>query len=201
VVVAFDTTVVTGAFLRPAGINYRLLELAAHGTPVLQGFATDAVGAEFWWKTTQQGLRLRGTLRTWPEEDVAEFLEVFDPLFRPENMRQAPLGRELGSRFAGLVGLTLGEVLHAITGKDRDALLSSVSAQQRVLFEPFDINDLHVLAGAIANGADILCSSDSRNLALSPLGSLKIDTPSALAVELGLTSGPGSSLVAPSPSP
>jgi hypothetical protein len=48
--VAFDTTVLWGAFHNPAGPNFELLALAAQRTPVLDGFITDAVGAEFWWR-------------------------------------------------------------------------------------------------------------------------------------------------------
>jgi hypothetical protein len=48
--VAFDTTVLWGAFHRPAGPNFALLALAAQRTPVLDGFITDVVGAEFSWR-------------------------------------------------------------------------------------------------------------------------------------------------------
>jgi len=64
--------------------------------------------------------------RTYAEEELAPFFEAFEVLFEPAAMPRAPLGRSLG-RYAGLVGLPLGEALHAITGKDRAALLSGAT--------------------------------------------------------------------------
>lgn len=49
-----------------------------------------------------------------------------------------------------------------------------------------DIADLHVIAGAVENGADVLCSSDRRTLKLDPIGSLRVVRPEVLAAEFGL---------------
>lgn len=95
------------------------------------------------------------------------------------------MGRSLG-RFAGLVGQPLGEVLHAITGKDREALLKGLTTTVPVTFESIDIADLHVIAGAIDNTADLLCTNDSRTLSYDPVGSLRIVRAGDLADELGL---------------
>lgn len=107
--VAFDTTVLWSAFLNPSGANFQLLALAAQRTPVLDGFITDAVGAEFWWRATQQGLKRSGgqVPRRYSDEELAPFLDAFGVLFEPEAMERAPLGRALG-RYAGLVGKPLG---------------------------------------------------------------------------------------------
>jgi hypothetical protein len=58
--VAFDTTVLWGAFHHRAGPNFALLGRAAQRTPVLNGFITDVVGAEFWWRATQQVVKGSG---------------------------------------------------------------------------------------------------------------------------------------------
>jgi predicted nucleic acid-binding protein len=195
--VAFDTTVLWGAFLKPAGANFSLLALAAQRTPVLDGFVTDAVGAEFWWRATQQGVKRPGGAgrRVYSEEEIAAFLDVFGDLFEPASLAQAPLGRSLG-RFAGLVGRPLGEVLHAITGKDREALVDGLTTTVPVTFESIDIADLHVVAGAIDNNAELLCTNDSRTLGYDPIGSLRVVRASDLANELGLidTSVPATDL-------
>jgi predicted nucleic acid-binding protein len=185
--VAFDTTVLWGAFLGPAGANFRLLALAAQRTPVLDAFITDAVGAEFWWRATQQGVKRSGerTPRTFSAEEIELFLEAFGVLFEPAALEQAPLSRSLG-RHAGLVGTQLGEMLHIITGRDRAALMTAPSLSFPATFESIDIADLHVIAGAVENGAHILCTSDRRTLKLDPIGSLRVLAPDDLAAELGL---------------
>jgi hypothetical protein len=185
--VLFDTTVLWGAFHSPTGPNAKLLDLAAQRAPVLDGFITDAVGAEFWWRATQQGVTGPGIPqpRTYTEQELGPFLEAYEPLFEPQALAQAPLSRSLG-RYVGLVGLPLGEVLHHITGKDRDALLADQNLQGPMNFETVDTADLHVIAGAIDNGADVLCTNDATTLGYHPIGSLQVQTATDLATELGL---------------
>lgn len=192
--VCFDTTVLWGAFHSVGGPNFRLLELAALRAPVIDGFITDAVAAEFWWRATQQGVKRPGEsiARTYTEAELGPFFEAFEVLLEPETMPRAPLGRTLG-RYAGLVGLSLGEVLFEITGKDRQALLAGGTTAFPMTFESIDIADLHVIAGAIANGADVLCTNDSVTLGYDPIGSLRVRTAVGLCGELGL--------IDPSPSP
>jgi hypothetical protein len=45
-VVAFDATVLSGALLKPNGINFEVLVRAAEGVP-FRGFTTDVAGVEF----------------------------------------------------------------------------------------------------------------------------------------------------------
>lgn len=185
--VEFDTTVLWGAFHKPGGLCFSLLALAAQRAPVLDGFITDVIGAEFWWRATQQGVEGPGArvARTYSEEELAPFLEAFEVLFEPASMERASIGRTLG-RYAGLVGLPLGGFLHAVTGTDRGALLLSVSSSVPVTFESVDVADLHVISGALENGAEIICSSDRRLLVLDPVGPVRILRPVDLAAELGL---------------
>jgi hypothetical protein len=89
-------------------------------------------------------------------------------------------------RYAGLVGLPLGEVLRAITGKDRAALLAGATTAFPMTFESIDIADLHVIAGAIDSGADELCTNDGTILGYDPIGSLRVRPAVSLAAELGL---------------
>lgn len=37
------------------------MALAAQRTPVFDGFITDVIGAEFWWRATQQGVKGPGS--------------------------------------------------------------------------------------------------------------------------------------------
>jgi hypothetical protein len=185
--VAFDTTVLWGAFHRPGGPNFALLALAAQRAPVLDGFITDVVGAEFWWRATQQGVKGPGqtVARTYSERELEPFFDAFEALFEPQTMARVSQGRSLG-RYAGLVGLSLGEYLHAVTGKDRAALLTAATAAFPVTFEPMDLADLHVLCGAFENAAEIICTSDTKLLGYDPIGSVRVRSPVALATELGL---------------
>lgn len=196
--VAFDTTVLWGAFHRPTGPNFALLALAAQRTPVLDGFITDVVGAELWWRATQQGVKGPGqpVPRTYSEQELEPFLQAFKVLFEPASMARAPLSRSLG-KYAGLVGLPLGEFLYAVTGKDREALSSAATAAFPVTFESMDIADLHVLCGALENSAEIICSSDTKLLSYDPIGDLQVRPPLALADELGLIDSRTSSAQVP----
>ncbi|MGD0452833.1 MAG: hypothetical protein ABSB69_04490 [Solirubrobacteraceae bacterium] len=195
--VAFDTTVLWGAFHRPAGPNFALLALAAQRTPVLDGFITDVVGAEFWWRATQQGVKGPGQRvpRTYSEQELEPFLQAFKVLFEPASMARAPLSRSLG-QYAGLVGRPLGEFLHAVTGKDREALLSAATAAFPVTFESMDIADLHILCGALENSAEIICSSDTKLLSYDPVGSIRVIPPEELAEDLGLIESPTQLVIA-----
>ena len=185
--ICFDTTVLWGAFLRPAGPNWSLLSLAAQRSPVLDGFVTDAIGAEFWWRATQQGVNSRGSSDSIisPEDVVDQFLDTFGVLFAPEHLARAPLGRTLG-QYASLVGLPLAQVLAHITGRDRQALLASAHLQFPFNFESVDVADLHVIAGALEGGAVALCTSGTKTLALNPIGPMRTCTPIDLADDLGL---------------
>jgi hypothetical protein len=104
--VCFDTTVLWGAFHSPAGPNFLLLELAAQRTPVLAGFIRDAVGAEFWWRATQQGIKgpRDSVARTYTEAELTPVFEAFEVLFEPAAMSRAPLSRAL-ARYARHGGL------------------------------------------------------------------------------------------------
>lgn len=134
--------------------------------------------------------------RTYSEQELEPFLEAFKVLFEPASMARAPLSRSLG-QYAGLVGLSLGEFLYAVTGKDREALLSAATAAFPVTFESMDLADLHVLCGALQNSAEIICSSDSKLLSYDPIGPIRVTPPIALADELGLIDSPTSSAQVP----
>ena len=185
--VAFDTTVLWGAFHNPTGPSFSLLALAAQRTPVLDGSITDVVGAEFWWRATQQGVKGPGQRvpRTYSEKELEPFLSTFDVLFAPSNMARAPLSRSLG-QYASLVGLPLGEFLHCVTGASRDALLSAVTVSFPVTFESMDTADLHVICGALQNEADVISSNDGKLLSYDPIGDIRVLRPRDLARELGL---------------
>lgn len=185
--VEFDTTVLWGAFHSPSGPSFSLMALAAQRTPVLDGFITDVIGAEFWWRATQQGVKGPGqrVARTYTEQELEPFLETFEVLLQPTNLARAPLSRSLGQN-ASLVGLPLGEFLHVVTGVDRAALLAAATLSFPVTFESMDIADLHVICGALQNGADVICSSDSKLLGYDPIGDIRVLRPAHLAGELGL---------------
>jgi len=197
--VLFDTTVLWSAFHKPTGPAFKLLALAAQRTPVLDGFITDVIGAEFWWRATQQGARGPGTSvpRTYTECELEPFLSAFEVLIEPENMARAPLSRSLGKN-ASLVGLPLNEFLHSVTGVDRAALLASETLSFPVTFESMDIADLHVIAGALKSDAELICTGDGKLLGYDPIGEIRVVRPAELAHALGLmdTASSASAVVA-----
>lgn len=185
--VEFDTTVLWGAFHKPSGPCFSLMALAAQRTPVLDGFITDVIGAEFWWRATQQGVKGPGhrVARTYTEQELEPFLQTFEALLEPSNLARAPLSRSLGQN-ASLVGLPLGEFLYAVTGVDRAALFAAATLSFPVTFESLDIADLHVISGALQNDADVIVSSDGKLLSYDPIGNVRVLRPQNLARELGL---------------
>lgn len=124
--------------------------------------------------------------RTYTESELEPFLETFAGLIEPASLARAPIGRTLG-RNAGLVGLPLGELLHVVTGVDREALLSAATLSFPVTFESMDIADLHVICGALQHHADTICTSDGRLLGYDPIAETRVLRPGQLAAELGLT--------------
>lgn len=180
--VAFDTTVLCGAFLRPTGINYRLLELAAQPRSPLDGFVTDVVGMEFLIRAVDRGL----SGCTYEYADAQAFWDVFSPLLDPPAIRQAPVGRALSLR-PELLGRPLGEVVYELTGKDRSALLAEVPEQARVEVGGFEEKDVHLAAAAIQHGADGICTSNTRrDFTMRHIGSVEIFTPTRLGEEYGV---------------
>jgi hypothetical protein len=137
--VVFDTTVLCGAFLRPTGVNYRLLEFAAAQGSPLDGFVTDVVGMEFLMRAVDRGIGGR----TWPYDVAQGFWDVFSPLLDPPAIRRAPIGRTLSPR-PDWHGKPLGEIVYLLTGNDRDALLSGLPEQVVVEVGGFQENGVSI---------------------------------------------------------
>ena len=184
-VVAFDATVLSGAFLSPRGPNFRLLRLAASGGP-LRGFTSDVAGQEF---------RRHALGATWErvyeEEIVDEFLETFAPLFDIDNVVAAPIGRPglaLGE-WTYLHGRPLGEVVYELTGRSRPDLLENIDAQPTVQENGFDPNDVHLVCAAAIADANAICTNDS-GYTFDRIGSIQIVNPVSLALEFDLIPQP-----------
>jgi hypothetical protein len=129
--------------------------------------------------------------RTYSEQELLPFLEAFEVLFEPQGMERAPIGRSLGT-YAGMVGLPLGEFLHAVTGVEREAMIASATLTDPVTFESMDTADLHVICGGLTNAAEFLCSSDKQLPGYDPIAQLRVRAPSSLAQDLGLIGSPSS---------
>jgi hypothetical protein len=178
--VCFDATVLCGALRKPAGHNFRLLELAADGA-LIDGFTTEVAGMEF----VRNALAGLGGVR-YDIEVIEEFLDAFDPLFHPDNIAFSPIGRSL-TRETWLHSRPIGEVVYHLTGRTQEDLLANLPEQLRVVVGKFDAYDVHVVAAAVASGADVICSSNRRHLPEGQLaGELRIIGPGRLGAELGI---------------
>jgi hypothetical protein len=91
--VAFDATVLCRALLNPRAIVFELLIRAAQGMP-FAGFTTEVVGMEFL-RNAYGGFGAGDRWRTYSEQEIEGFLDVFAPLFGADNIRSSPLGRAL----------------------------------------------------------------------------------------------------------
>jgi hypothetical protein len=127
--VAFDATVLCRALLNPRGIEFELLVSAAQGMPFV-AFTTEVVGMEFL-RNAYSGFGAGDRWRTYSEQDIEEFLDVFAPLFDADNIRSSPLGRALTPNHA-LHDKPLGAVIYELTGRKHDELLADLEAQPAV---------------------------------------------------------------------
>jgi hypothetical protein len=178
--VCFDATVLCGALRTPTGYNFGLLRLAADGV-VVKGFTTEVAGMEF----VRSALDGLGGVR-YDIESVEAFLDGFTPLFDPDNVAVSPIGRSLTQEM-WLHNRPVGEVVYHLTGRTREGLLDDLAAQLRVVAGELDAYDVHLVAAAVARGADVICSANRRHLPEGRLaGDLRVVGPGRLAAELGL---------------
>jgi hypothetical protein len=164
VLVCFDPTVLCGAIRKPTGQNFKLLELAADGA-VLSGFITDVAGMEFV-RNALDGLS--GVV--YDMSQIDRFLETFAPLFNPDNVEPSPIGRSLPKQ-TSLHNRPIGEVVYELTGRTYTELLKGLPEQLRLVASEFDAFDVHLVAAAVARGADLICSANRAHL---PEGSLAV---------------------------
>jgi hypothetical protein len=185
--VAFDATVLCGALLKPNGLEFELLLRAAQGLP-FRGFTTDVVGMEFV-RNAHMGFGAGARFRAYDQDELAEFLETFEPLFDPDNIHASPIGRALTENHA-LHDQPIGEVLYELTGKTDESLLADLASQPRVTAGPslthFDPFDLHLALVAVRDGANVLCTSNTTDFTMDAIGPVRIATPIDLANDYGL---------------
>jgi hypothetical protein len=164
-------TVICGAFVRPDGVNYRLLELADHG--LIDGFVTDVVACEF------VHAAYRGSLtggQPVEPELLGELLDGFPNLSDPERTPRVSIGRNVVDR-VWMFGKPVGQVVYEFSGRHRDDLLTQLQEQQIVGIDDFDPADLHLLVAAVEQAADIICTSNTTDFKQPTYGSIRIATP------------------------
>jgi hypothetical protein len=127
--VAFDATVLCGALLKPNGLEFELLLRAAQGFP-FRGFTTEVVGMEFL-RNAHMGFGAGTRFRAYDQDELAEFLDTFEPLFDPDDVHASPVGRALTENHA-LHDKPIGEVLYELTGKTGESLLADLESQPSV---------------------------------------------------------------------
>ena len=176
--VLFDATVICGAFVRPYGVNYKLLELTDDG--LIDGFTTDVAAYEFV-RAAYRGLLTKGE----PVEPVLlrEFLDGFPNVFDPDTTPRVSIGSNVIDQI-WMLRKPVGQVVYDLTGRQRDDLLAELQDQQIVGIDDFDPSDLHLLVAAVEQEADIICTSNTSDLRQPAYGSIRVATPAALYREL-----------------
>lgn len=176
--VLFDATVICGGFVRPDGVNYKLLELSDDG--LIDGLTTDVATYEFVYNA------YRGNLtggRPPEPELVREFLDGFPNLFDPQTTPRVSIGRNVVDQ-VWMIGKPVGQVVHDLTGRRRADFLAELQNQQVVGINDFDPADLHLLVAAVEQDADIICTSNTTDFRQASYGSIRVATPSALHHEI-----------------
>jgi predicted nucleic acid-binding protein len=172
--ILFDATVMCGAFVSPYGVNYQLLNLADEGR--IEGLTTDVAAYEFAYNALK-GALTRGVV---PDPQlVTDFFDSFPHLFDPETTPRVSIGRNVVEQ-VWMNKKPVGEVVWSLTGRTRDDLLQELATQQVVAIEDYDPTDLHLLVAAVEQKADIICSSNTRDLKQETYGSIINMTPRAL---------------------
>ena len=172
--VLFDATVICGAFVRPDGVNYKLLALADDG--LIDGLTTDVAAYEFVYNA-YKGKLTRG--HPVEPELLGEFFDGFPHLFDPETTPRVSIGRNVVDQVWTL-RKPVGHVVNELTGRQRPDLLAQLNDQQIVGIEDFDPSDLHLLVAAVEQEAHIVCTSNTTDLRQPAYGSIRVATPFAL---------------------
>lgn len=176
--VLFDATVICGAFVKPDGVNYKLLELSDDG--LIDGFTTDVAAYEF------VHAAYRGSLTGGEQVDpelLREFLDGFPHLSDPTTTARVSIGRNVVDQ-VWMLRKPVGQVVYDLTGRQRDDLLAHLQDQQIVGIDDFDPSDLHLLVAAVEQEADIVCTSNTTDLKQPAYGSIRVATPAALYREI-----------------
>jgi predicted nucleic acid-binding protein len=176
--VLFDATVICGAFVRPDGANYRLLELADDG--LIDGITTDVAAYEFAYNA------YKGNLTGGRQVDadlLTDFLDGFPHLFDPAATPRVSIGRNVVEQVWAL-GKPVGRVVFDLTGRRRTDLLAELADQQVVGIEDFDPSDLHLLVAAVEQRADLVCTSNTTDFKRPTYGTIRVVTPSVLHREI-----------------
>jgi len=176
--VLFDATVICGAFVRPDGVNYKLLELADDG--LIDGFTTDVAAYEFVYNAYKGRLTGGDPVES---ELLSEFLDGFPHLFDPAITPRVSIGRNVVDR-VWMLRKPVGQVVYELTGRQRADLLAELRDQQIVGVEDFDPSDLHLLVAAVEQRADIVCTSNTTDFKQPAYGDIRMATPAALYREL-----------------
>lgn len=172
--VLFDATVICGAFVRPDGVNYKLLEFADEG--LIDGFTTDVCAYEFVYNAYKG--KLTGGDPPEPELLTA-FLDGFPHLFDPATTPRVSIGRNVVER-VWMLRQPVGQVVFNLTGRSRVDLLEELQDQQIIGVDDFDPSDLHLLVAAVEQEAGIVCTSNTTDLRQPAYGSIRVATPSDL---------------------
>lgn len=172
--VLFDATVICGAFVRPDGVNHKLLALADDG--LIDAFTTDVAAYEFVYNAYKG--KLTGGDPVEPEL-LSEFLDGFPNLFDPETTPRVSIGRNVVDR-VWMLGKPVGQVVYELTGRQSADLLTQLHEQQIVGIDDFDPGDLHLLVAAVEHEADIICTSNTTDFRQPAYGLIRVATPSAL---------------------
>ncbi len=77
--------------------------------------------------------------------------------------------------------------MYHLIGRTREDLLDDLPNQLRVVVGEFDAHDVHLVAAAVARGADVICTSNRRHMPEGQLaGGIEVIGPGRLAADLGL---------------
>lgn len=184
--IGFDACVLVDALCNHRTLEFKLLDLAAAGVP-FAGFTTEICGFELR-RNAHEGVNGG---RTFSDDQIDEFLDVFDPLFAADNIRTSPIGRAL-TRDPALLGAPLAKAIERLTGKDGPALRLEIEGIQPTLnfgksIRHFDPADLHLVLAALDAGATHICTSNTNDYSMGSIGPIAIVTPTELADEYGLS--------------
>lgn len=168
-----DTNNLCASILSPKGTANQLLKLGLQ--KVYEPVITEVLIAEFMNKC-RAGMGKNNRFK-YTEKEIDSFLESLYPMLSVENIRKVSIGRGfmLDPR---AYRMPLHEVLYELTNRTRDDLLDTIWQKTRVMPSQVDLDDLHVMVGALETDRDAIITRNLKDFPNS-LGRIQIMTPDA----------------------
>jgi hypothetical protein len=116
---------------------------------------------------------------TFSDEQIDLFLEAISPMLSSENIKKVSIGRGFMLNPQSYQE-PLNHLLYNLTNRKREELIDVIyeKTDKKVMPSQVDLDDLHVMVGAIENHCDYIVTMNVKDFP-SEIGSIKVIRPEA----------------------